>query len=172
MFSKTVFILPTLKYSVTLLSNAIQESMKSESQSVTCTELEAEAHDDDDVYHACGHEQPEEEVLTEDDFVDVETHNDNMGAGVGETMDTADTQPLETQLQDSQPQDSQALDTQPMEGIGGDELNSEDEKKGARKVGSSHVFPYTLLQFSLILPNSVCRPECFMMFDWSRLQHV
>ena len=129
---------------------------------MTCTELEAEAHDDDDMYHECGHEQAEEEVLTEDDFVDVETHDDNMGAEGGETMDTADTQPLESQPQDSQPQDSQPQDTQPQdtqptEETGGDELKSDDEKKGARKVGSSQVFPYKFLQFSLFLPNSMCR---------------
>ena len=100
-----------------------QASVKS--GSITATELEVEPHNDDDVYpdskHVQGYEGPEEEVPTEDEFVDVLPHEEEqqenseecLGEHAGTPMDNMDTLP---QMDESF-------------------FQSDDEKKGAHKVG-------------------------------------
>lgn len=87
------------------------------SSSVTPTELEVEMHDDSDVYR----EQAEEEVPTCDEFVEVETH-----------MDEDQKKPCERQGSEVD-----KLDTFPMPALE-EELGSDDDKKGAHKVGNKH----------------------------------
>ena len=86
-------------------------------------------HDDDDIYHDNGHgmkEHGEEEVATDDECVNVETHDDGEvmeensdnveGHPTGTAMDTADTLP-------------EVPDTQVLER----DFESDDEQKGAHK---------------------------------------
>lgn len=121
-----------------------------ESSSVTQTELEVEPHDDDDVYLEGGHlENGEEEIPTEDEYVAVEGHDGVAGepcpsASVGSTHDQMDTLAVESQ-EPAPPNDSQVEHLEPyLE----DDLKSDDEKKGARKVGSGRF-------------QSVCFGGCF-----------
>ena len=87
------------------------------STSVTPTELEVEMHDDTDVYQEHG----EEEVLTCDEYVEVETH-----------MDEDVRNPCERQGSETD-----KLETCPM-GTLQEELKSDDDQKGAHKVGNNH----------------------------------
>jgi hypothetical protein len=85
-------------------------------------------HDDDDIYHDDGHgmkEHGEEEVATDDECVNVATHDDGEVEGgrdnveghpTGTAMDTADTLP-------------EVPDTQVLE----KDFESDDEQKGAHK---------------------------------------
>ena len=95
------------------------------SGSVTATELEVEPHDDDDVYpdskNVGGQEHGEEEIPTEDEFVDVLPHEEEqeeeteecLGEPTGTPMDNMDTLP---HMEESF-------------------FHSDDDKKGAHKVG-------------------------------------
>lgn len=98
--------------------------------SVAATELEIDAHDDDDVYpsETC-QEHGEEEQATEDEYVEVEAHTDAVDEDcmaeksepegpAGTAMDTMDTLP------------------QP-DGPIDEHLESDGEMKGARKVEAS-----------------------------------
>lgn len=81
------------------------------SSEITATELEVSPHDDTDVYDDnLVHEQGEEEPMTADEFVDVETHEEmKCQAPEGTPVDTEETLPQDHGLQ------------------------SEDEGKGAHK---------------------------------------
>lgn len=82
---------------------------------MTATELEVSPHDDTDIYDDnLQLEQGEEEPLTEDEFMDVQAHDDDdddddASAPEGNPVDAADTLP--------------------------NGMESEDEHKGAHKVG-------------------------------------
>lgn len=95
------------------------------SSEITQTELEVEPHDDDDVYHG-QHEHGEEEVATEDEFVDVETHGESNDGEKGDHVEVNPADEMDTQLLDETLLHEDQL------------FASDGEEKGARKVGVGH----------------------------------